>query len=71
MYSVSSSVLRYDNTLFSCLNLCLFINRISDLEEELDNKEKDHRKEKLQSDERIKMLEKKYVLYQKSVLLTA
>ena len=71
MYSVSSSVLRYDNTLFSCFNLCLFINRISDLEEELDNKEKEHRKEKLQSDERIKMLEKKYVLYQKSVLLTA
>ena len=71
MYSVSSSVLRYDNTLFSCRNLCLFINRISDLEEELDNKEKEHRKEKLQSDERIKMLEKKYVLYQKSVLLTA
>ena len=71
MYSVSSSVLRYDNTLFSCLNLCLFINRISDLEEELDNKEKEHRKEKLQSDQRIKMLEKKYVLYQKSVLLTA
>ena len=71
MYSVSSSVLRYDNTLFSCLNLCLFINRISDLEEELDNKEKEHRKEKLQSDERIKMLEKKYVLYQKSALLTA
>ena len=71
MYSVSSSVLRYDNTLFSCLNLCLFINRIGDLEEELDNKEKEHRKEKLQSDERIKMLEKKYVLYQKSVLLTA
>ena len=71
MYSVSSSVLRYDNTLFSWLNLCLFINRISDLEEELDNKEKEHRKEKLQSDERIKMLEKKYVLYQKSVLLTA
>ena len=71
MYSVSSSVLRYDNTLFSCLNLCLFINRISDLEEELANKEKEHRKEKLQSDERIKMLEKKYVLYQKSVLLTA
>ena len=71
MYSVSSSVLRYDNTLFSCLNLCLFINRISDLEEELDNKEKERRKEKLQSDERIKMLEKKYVLYQKSVLLTA
>ena len=71
MYSVSSSVLRYDNTLFSCLNLCLFINRISDLEEELDNKEKEHRKEKSQSDERIKMLEKKYVLYQKSVLLTA
>ena len=71
MYSVSSSVLRYDNTLFSCLKLCLFINRISDLEEELDNKEKEHRKEKLQSDERIKMLEKKYVLYQKSVLLTA
>ena len=71
MYSVSSSVLRYDNTLFSCLNLCLFINRISDLEEELDNIEKEHRKEKFQSDERIKMLEKKYVLYQKSVLLTA
>ena len=71
MYSVSSSVLWYDNTLFSCLNLCLFINRISDLEEELDNKEKEHRKEKLQSDERIKMLEKKYVLYQKSALLTA
>lgn len=71
MYSVSSSVLRYDNTLLSCLNLCLFINRISDLEEELDNKEKEHRKEKLQSDERIKMLEKKYVLYWNSVLLTA
>lgn len=71
MYSVSSSVLRYDNTLLSCLNLCLFINRISDLEEELDNKEKEHRKEKLQSDERIKMLEKKYVLYRNSVLLTA
>lgn len=71
MYSVSSSVLRYDNTLFSCLNLCLFINRISDLEEELNNKEKEHRKEKLQSDERIKMLEKKYVLYRNSVLLTA
>lgn len=71
MYSVSSSVLRYDNTLFSCRNLCLFINRISDLEDELDNKEKEHRKEKLQSDERIKMLEKKYVLYRKSVLLTA
>ena len=71
MYSVSSSVLRYDNTLFSCRNLCLFINRISDLEEELDDKEKEHRKEKLQSDERIKMLEKKYVLYRKSVLLTA
>ena len=71
MYSVSSSVLRYDNTLFSCRNLCLFINRISHLEEELDNKEKEHRKEKLQSDERIKMLEKKYVLYRKSVLLTA
>ena len=71
MYSVSSSVLGYDNTLFSCLNLCLFINRISDLEEELNNKDKEHRKEKLQSDERIKMLEKKYVLYRKSVLLTA
>ena len=71
MYSVSSSVLRYDNTLFSCRNLCLFINRMSDLEEELDNKEKEHRKEKLQSDERIKMLEKKYVLHRKSVLLTA
>lgn len=71
MYSVSSSVLRYDNTLLSCLNLCLFINRISDLEEELDNKEKERRKEKLQSDERIKMLEKKYVLYRNSVLLTA
>lgn len=71
MYSVSLSVSRYDNTLFLCLNFCLFFNRISDLEEELDNKEKEHRKEKLQSDERIKMLEKKYVLYRTSILLTA
>ena len=40
---------------------CVFVNRVSELEEELSNQEKEHREEKLKTDERIKMLEKKYV----------
>ena len=39
----------------------MFVNRVSELEEELSNQEKEHREEKLKTDERIKMLEKKYV----------
>lgn len=39
----------------------VYVYRVGELEEQLDNKEKEHRETKLKSDERIRMLEKKYV----------
>ena len=42
------------------VTLVCFVNRVSELEGELDNQEKERREEKLKTDERIKILEKKY-----------
>ena len=39
----------------------LYVNRIGELEERLDNKDKEQREMKLKADERIRMLEKTYV----------
>lgn len=39
----------------------VYVYRVSELEEQLDNKDKEQREMKLKTDERIKMLEKKYV----------
>lgn len=39
----------------------LYVYRIGELEERLDNKDKEQREIKLKADERIRILEKKYV----------
>ena len=42
---------------------CVTVNRVGELQDELDNKEKEHREERLRSNERIKILEKRYVQF--------
>ena len=39
----------------------VYVCRIGELEEQLDNKDKEQREMKLKADERIRILEKKYV----------
>lgn len=39
----------------------VYVYRIGELEEQLDNKDKEQREIKLKADERIRILEKKYV----------
>ena len=39
----------------------VYVYRIGELEEQLDNKDKEQREMKLKADERIRILEKKYV----------
>ena len=46
----------------TCVGLTpVYVYRIGELEEQLDNKDKEQRETKLKADERIRMLEKKYV----------
>lgn len=42
---------------------CVTVNRVGELQDELDNKEKERREEKLRNEERIKILEKRYVQF--------
>ena len=51
--------------LFTALSPVYFY-RIGELEEQLDNKNKEQREMKLKADERIRMLEKKYVFLVKN-----